>query len=286
MKSLTAAWIGLAIFGLSALWPNSQSPAAAQPGTPTPQRTGAETAPPPSRAPGQPVRATDAAVEAALAKTLPELKLQAVSFRDAIEQFRLYLGVNLHVFWDSLADAGVEPDRRITLALNGVTAERALRLILDEAVSDDPALGYQIDDGVLIIDTQRRLDSRLVTEVFNVQELLLTPLDHAGNAPPWRFSPPAMAAAPAAPGMPPMEFPRQTPTATPRDNAGAPAGERLVALIAASVEPDSWEASGGRGSARVYNGVLVVRQPLRIQRQVAQLLEALRVNEATPAWEP
>lgn len=249
-----AAWIGLAVMGSTVFWIGSDSWAEARPGTAAKAVRPDETPTVPADV-EQPARATDQAVEAALAKTLPEANFQALPLQKAIERLHELMGVNLHVFWDNLADAGVPTDKPITLSLSGASAGRVLRLILDEAGGGDlDLLEYEVDGGVLLINTRGRLDASRVTEVFNVRELLSRGAG-AGYAP------------------------REAPTYGAEEGTAAWAADCLIELLAHSIEPDSWESNGGLGSARIYDGVLVVRQSPRVQRQVAHLLEALRAPD-------
>jgi hypothetical protein len=252
MKTSTMGWFALALMTSSAFWIDSDSRAEAQPGT-TAQVPNSDKTPPVESAAAQPGNISDQAVKAALAKTLPEFNLEAVPFNNAIEQLRQATGVNLYVFWDDLNDVGLPQDTPITLALKGVTAERALRLILDQAGGGEELLDYEIDDGILVVDSRGHRHSPWVIQIFDVRTLL-SPGAYWGYAP----QPPAD---PAEEGTPDW------------------AAHLLIDLITHSTAPDSWECAGGRGSARIYNGLLVVRQRPQTQLQIAELLDALHRPE-------
>lgn len=54
------------------------------------------------------------------------------------------------------------------------------------------------------------------------------------------------------------------------------AADKLIDLITATVAPISWQASGGRGSAKSIKGMLVVAQTYEIHREIEALLTQLR----------
>ncbi len=59
-----------------------------------------------------------------------------------------------------------------------------------------------------------------------------------------------------------------------------PSPEKIAELVQESVAPKTWRSAGGQGFIRVLPGVIVVRQPGAVQRQVAKLLFELK------AWDP
>jgi hypothetical protein len=62
--------------------------------------------------------------------------------------------------------------------------------------------------------------------------------------------------------------------------------EPLIELIRATIDPDTWDETGGSGSAMQFDdGLLVVNQSPRVHRKISHLLEKLRElrsNHATP----
>ncbi|MFN0052579.1 MAG: hypothetical protein ACKV0T_10325 [Planctomycetales bacterium] len=52
----------------------------------------------------------------------------------------------------------------------------------------------------------------------------------------------------------------------------------LLDLIAASIDPRSWDTAGGSGRMRALPGVLIVRQNRRVQDQIEQLLTRLEAR--------
>jgi len=50
----------------------------------------------------------------------------------------------------------------------------------------------------------------------------------------------------------------------------------LTEIIESVIEPQSWEASGGAGAIRSFNGLLIVRQSDRVHAQIEDLLAEMR----------
>ena len=52
--------------------------------------------------------------------------------------------------------------------------------------------------------------------------------------------------------------------------------ERLIGLITTSVNPQSWQESGGAGSISEYHGLIVVTQTAQTHKKVEHVLNMLR----------
>lgn len=91
-----------------------------------------------------------------------------------IDYFRNTTGVNFFVNWSALESIGIEEDMKITLQLEGVSAERGLRLTLETAAakakSDD--INFMIIDGVVHISTASDLRGPSDTRVYDIKALL------------------------------------------------------------------------------------------------------------------
>lgn len=59
----------------------------------------------------------------------------------------------------------------------------------------------------------------------------------------------------------------------------------LAALIANTIDPESWADAGGPGSIMEYNGLLVVKNSQPVHAKVKKLLEMMResIRENPPA---
>lgn len=190
------------------------------------------------------------AMERALARRLAELGIEDAPLDGAIEYLASQLQGNVHVRWNRLADCGIERSAPISLRLRDVTLECGLRLLMGEF--GECALGYYIEDGVLIITTKEDVYVRLVTRVYDVRDLLQC----AG----------ADAAEAGEPSDSEVHAPHRPQTAQ----------EKLEHLIVQTVEPESWMENGGAGTLVFYGDTLAVRAAGPVHRVLADVLEQLR----------
>lgn len=233
----------------------------------------------------------DAPILAALARNVAEVHLEDVPLEAAVEWFREFMGVNIVVYWSDLEEGGVERDKPVSVHLRDVTAERALRLVLDMA-SDMTDLSYDIDDGILVIASRHRLPDRLVTEVYDVGDLLTATAQRVAmgddadgvrllSSMIWQhlavnnFGRDMNLDGPALRAL--LDGAVRGALQTYRRERGQEAAQDLlVDLIEQTIDPDAWVCNGGMGTARILNGVLVVRQTPKAHVEVRQLLDDLR----------
>lgn len=195
----------------------------------------------------------------ALETRVPEINFEAVPLKEVFEWISEVTGIkNFHVQWSRLEENSVDRDRPISIQLADVTAERLLRLVLNEA-SDDIELGYAVIDGILIVSTAEDLPRNIHVEVYDVRELL-TRAQHSLYDP-------------LTGGK--VLVPRKTDVVI-EDAVSAGPGRELVDMIRNVIEPNSWQANGGVEYIQVYHDSLVVRQSESVHAELARLLAALR----------
>ncbi len=232
------------------------------------------------------VREADRHIYEALARQLPAATFAATPLDQVMEWFGENLKVNLHVEWQTMVDAGVRRDVPITLRLSDLPAWRVLRAVLDGA-SSEVRLEYDVVDGVLLIATEERLTSRLVTRTYPVGDLLvamarrLQRLEARGNVAEPSAEDLAKAADPT--------YRERTARRSASEPQPAEIGERFVLaaqqhlanLFETVVAPDTWTVNGGIGTLEFYNNALAVRQSRAVHRQVERVLRDLRASGGT-----
>jgi hypothetical protein len=206
----------------------------------------------------------DEAVHKALRQRVPKVAFEDAPLEQVMDWFREFLGVNVYVQWQRLEDVGVSADTTVSATLSNVSAERILRLLLDD-LGEGLQVAYEVLDGVLIISTNEQFMRRLTTEVYDVRDFLEAFGRAATKA--HRGSGGAIDGGSAS-----GDSEAQT-VVTPQ--------EQLSEMLHDAIEPDTWAANGGFGWQGVYNGVLVVRQYESVHRQIAKLLRDLRETGAT-----
>lgn len=252
--TMAAACIGLCVFLFNMFSPQAPPLAVAVTGADNVETVGSNQGEELDEALYDKIDAADRAIEEALARNIPEVTFDKAPLEAVLDWFKEFFGMNMHVRWSNLEDSTIYPDDPVSINLQDVTAERALRLVLEDAGGGDLDLGYEIDEGILIIATRERLQRRLITEVYSVTDLLDATVAYNREG---KY------------GVSPN-------TSTQPQSSPVPPGELLTDLITETIEPDSWAKSGDRGTQEVFNGILVVRQTLDVHRQIDCLLNDLR----------
>jgi general secretion pathway protein D len=126
----------------------------------------------------------DAALQAQLDRRLPELHFNANAFADVVEFLRDVTGANIYVDWPALERASISRDAPVTARLRDIKFSKALELIFKsvEGEEDDRKLGYSIDEGVITISTRKELNKNVVTQRYDINDLLFVAPDYT-NAP-------------------------------------------------------------------------------------------------------
>jgi type II secretory pathway component GspD/PulD (secretin) len=206
-------------------------------------------------------------------------------------------GININVDEPGLTEEAVTSSTPVSIAVDGIKLESALKLILGPL-----NLGYTIENEVLNITSSLRKQGELKTTVYQVADLVVPvsinpPVARAGQGSGLGIAPagngqhgiPAAAPGgpgfaqvpagplggmnPAIPGLPannsqPLSGPGQT-------NYGF---EALTELITTTVSPDNWQELGGAGTISQHESTLslVIRQTQKVHQEIADLLEQLR----------
>lgn len=223
--------------------------------------------------------ATAAAPAPAVGRIVPEGKFSGVGLADAIDFLRDVSGINIVVNWNALAEANVTRDTPVNCRLYNVSVRKVLNVILSEASGGTDAVTFVVDEGVVEITTKTIADSRLVTRVYPVDDLLVDVPDFD--------APPSMSlenkggrgggggggnsGGGGGNGGGGGLFPtgnngggkakEQTKTKQER-------GDDLVTLITSTIRPDVWRDNGGTSSIRFFNGNLIVSAPLSVHEQL------------------
>lgn len=109
-----------------------------------------------------------------LSTVAPALKFDAQPFEEVIEQLGALTGLNIVPNWAALEAVGIEKDAEVTLRLQNVTFEKAMRTILETIGAGETELAYEIDEGVIQISTKDDLSRRTIVRVYNIQDLIIS----------------------------------------------------------------------------------------------------------------
>jgi hypothetical protein len=202
----------------------------------------------------------------ALARTVPEVKINAVSLESAIDFVRDITGLNIHVNWRALEMLNVTRETPVTLKLANVSARRVLRALLDETGVGENLTWY-IDEGVVEVTTKEISDAQLITRVYPVEDLIMTVPDFVG--PSFSLESQGRVSGGGGGGGGGGSGLFQGGTNTTNNNAGnsgdtrskTQRAEDLVKLVQETVRPEVWRENGGTSSIRYFNGHLIVTAP-------------------------
>ncbi|HUU21114.1 MAG TPA: hypothetical protein VM389_01135, partial [Phycisphaerae bacterium] len=208
----------------------------------------------------------DSEVQRVLRIVLPRLNFSGIALGDVIQFLRDVGNVSIHVKWDELGSAGINPNSPVNVSLTACAFEKALREVLSSVRAGKP-LGYVANEGVIVVSTVEDLGTPTATRVYDIRDLLAV--------------------------TPQFRGPRIDLSSGGNNNSGnglfgrdkddvneARRGEidGTLDLIRSAVAPQSWSANtpGAPGKARVVNGQLIVEQTADNLRTLEELLAQLR----------
>ena len=185
------------------------------------------------------------------------------------------------VLWRDLYDnADIDQTTAIKMdPISAVPLNKAIGLLLKSISGGATELGYVVEDGIITIATADALPGKMVTQVFDVTQVLGAPADFSYEMQVGETSGGGGGGGSRGGGG-----------GGGQGGGGQGGSEDLLGtaviaqraielqqLVQEIVEPSSWFAAGGEGTIRVYeNRELVVRQTPKNHREVQKLLDNLR----------
>jgi len=111
----------------------------------------------PSPRPGAPTLPEDQAARIRLEQTI-SLEVQAQPLEKVLQFISERSKVPIHVQWNALKAAGIQPSTPVTANLQMLPVRRAVWSILEE-FGEKASLGYTIEDGAITLSTRDDLNS-------------------------------------------------------------------------------------------------------------------------------
>lgn len=240
-------------------------PTATQPAKAPPARRSAPTA----AQPGRSKRHGALETLRAMNQRLATIEFADVPLRTVVEFLAELSGLNLHVRWRTLEAVGIEPDTPVGLKLKDVTLHQVLRYVLQDAGGEGIELAWQQTDNVIVITTAEDLDRQRVTRTYPVADLIVQ-IPQFRNAPDL-FK--AMGSKPASKdSKADVIFQWDDEDEDTNDDDGKTflsrkaRMARLIEIITATIEPDTWAVNGGEGTIKALGTTLVVRNSPRVHQ--------------------
>jgi type II secretory pathway component GspD/PulD (secretin) len=201
-------------------------------------------------------------------------------FGEALDVFRNSVDPPLKIvpLWRDLYDnADIDQSTPINMdPISSVRLGSALKFLLEAVSGGFAELDYGVDNGVITIATKASLPANLVTLVYDVSDLVGLPAEYrtsvTTNAGATSSGVANVVAGFASQGQGEQEYNRSTV----RQERQLRIND-LMALIRATVAPDTWDDVGGEGTITSYGlRMLSIRQTANVHNQVASLLKELR----------
>jgi len=206
-----------------------------------------------------------------LIQTINIVNFQQKPLRDAYLWWSRVTGIPLQMDWNELTLEGINPDQRIDLHLQQITAAQVLAILMQRTGNTaNVRMMFEATPWYMKILTKTQADRRPVLRIYEVSDLLHeTP--HFTNAPEFDLS--SVLESSSGGGSGGSGSSSSLFNDTDNENEKAPSkterGEALAQLIRDTIEPNIWQANGGvYSSIRYLNGKLIVRAPLYVQRQI------------------
>ena len=227
-----------------------------------------------------------------LNQRVPEITFDELSLEQVMSWLADFTHMNVNVRWQTLADAGIDRDKPISIHARNLRLAQVLWLIMSEAAGSELKLAYRASGNLLVLSTADDLDQEMVTKIYDVADLLIR-LPRATRQGAFNVSQglgqntgQGGGGGGAGGGMFGQgQGQQQAQQGAGRGGQDQQGAQQLVQqiqdIIRQTVEPDSWrETGGGDASIRELNGQLVIYNTSDAHRQVADLLGQLRETRA------
>ncbi|MEM6756196.1 MAG: hypothetical protein AAF586_03445 [Planctomycetota bacterium] len=195
-----------------------------------------------------------------------------------IDYFRNTTGVNFDVRWNQLQAAGVERDAPVSLQLNNIPAEEAIRRVLLQVSTEFDPVSFSIIEGIVTISTERDLQRTTFIRNYDIRDLLL-PIRDFNNAPELDLNAVLTSIGEDGGGGTDL-FDDDDDDEEEVDREQLV--EDIITLIQDTVgRQDEWVAFGGDvSSVQEINSQLIIRTTSDNHREIAKLLASLRETRA------
>jgi len=218
-----------------------------------------------------------------------EINFEEQPFEQVVDFLTDLNKINIHVDWEDLEARGVERDKPVSISLREVKLSTVLNEILSQ-VGGDVVLGYNVGDGLLRIATKEKLDREKFILVYDIRDLIVdiprftdAPKVGLGSGGTGQGS--GMGGLGNTVGSGSIFAGSQGGQSSTREEEGEDASreivQRIMDIVRQTVEPDSWqETGGGNGALRELNGQLIIYNTSDAHQQVTGLLKQLRRSRA------
>jgi hypothetical protein len=235
------------------------------------------------------------AVSQLLSRRIDRIEWDERPFGEVIDWLQGLGPINVVVAWRALDAESITRDTPVTLGMEGATVGAVLKEVLNQ-LSESGALRYRAAGSTLTISTRKDFNRVLYVRVYYVSDLVHPTPDFGGpgmvglgtglaggmNAMGGGFGGAgsgvrggigsgAVSGGAGGGGFGGAYAPGLPQSGNAGGGNAAIVEERLQQLadmIKKTIEPDSWDDNGGRGTIRVFNCTLVVRNTIEVHEKI------------------
>ncbi|MCH7719552.1 MAG: hypothetical protein IH988_00995 [Planctomycetes bacterium] len=232
----------------------------------------------------------------ALRRVIRKVDFDEVGLVDALDELATAMNINLLVRWRQLEAAGIDADDPVSLSVANMRFGDVLLLVLEAVGVGPDELAYSATPDTIVVSTLADITSQMVVRIYDVKDLtmetvepsieVLTEFTYIATLLPV-VDQNAVAVQPIIGRIPigvslgsDRDFSldpnsplfqgnnNQDDDDQPRQPGEPGSIEELVKVIVATVEPQSWQVNGGRGTIIPFNGQLVVRNSIYVHQLI------------------
>lgn len=216
-----------------------------------------------------------------LTTDLLNMSIPEVSFGDTapldgvIEWLANYTGITFNVRWERLDELGIERDKPISVRGKNLKLSQVLWMVMNEAGGADVKLAYRASGNLLVLSTADDLGKEMLTRVYDVSDLLVR-IPYFRNSPQIDLAQQTGGGAGGGTGQVfsnsggsgSQDDEDQSRTGTGQSGEEDPEMTRLIELIRQTIEPDSWQEVGGKGTIHSFRKQIVVRNNILVHQRL------------------
>lgn len=225
-----------------------------------------------------------------LSTRVSEIDLRRMPLEDAFTRVAELGGANVIVRWRELQRIGIDPDEVVTFRGRNLTVGQMLWVLFNLVDTADARLGYLAEGDMILISSAEDFGQQMIIRTYDVNDLLARPVedmapyfaggatDSLGNSPSSGGGEVQTISTQTA-GLARNPHFRVSTFQGYRPDGGSLAAvnreiwelrmHRLITIITATIEPDSWSVNGGVGSILPFDGRLIVRNSALVHQQLA-----------------
>ncbi len=202
-----------------------------------------------------------------------------IPLENALAYIQKTTGVNMDINWAALEKVGIEKETAISMNIPDATAETIMERMIEKISPDkSTAAAWAVDNGILTVSSEQQINSRTVTEIYDVRDLLVE-IPNFTNAPDFDLASVLKSDAASSGSAPFVASDKSSGLehrTTPEQRT-----KEVIDIITNTVAHDTWQENGGEvGFVQQFQGALVVTTTPRVHKSIDGLLGKLRQQRA------